>query len=75
VSRILQRLALEPAMLGGFATSILPALVVLGLFSVSGEQMAAIVVLINATVALLVRVKVQPSKSVVAAPVEQPAVS
>jgi hypothetical protein len=63
MSNALQRLAREPAMLGGFATSILPALVVLDAVSLNGEQMAAVVVLINATCALVVRLCVTPGKT------------
>ena len=63
MSNALQRLAREPAMLGGFATSILPALVVLDAVSLNGEQMAAVVVLINATCALVVRLCVTPGKA------------
>jgi hypothetical protein len=58
--KFLQRLAQEPALLGGFISSILPALVVLHVLSLTGEQIAAIVVLVNATVALLVRLVVTP---------------
>jgi hypothetical protein len=62
VSTILKRLASEPAVIGGFVASILPALVVLEVMSLTGEQIAAVVVLVNATVALLVRVCVTPHK-------------
>jgi hypothetical protein len=58
LSRFLQFVAKEPALFGGFATSVLPALTVLGLVSLSGEQIAQIVVLINAIVAVIVRFKV-----------------
>jgi hypothetical protein len=60
LSNILQRLAHEPAVIGGFAASILPALVVLDVLTLSGDQIAAILVLVNATVALLVRLLVTP---------------
>jgi hypothetical protein len=63
MSSPLQRMAREPAMLGAFATSILPALVVLNAVSLNGEQMAAVVVLINATCALIVRLCVTPGKA------------
>jgi len=60
LSTILQRLAQEPALIGGFFASILPALVVLGALTLSGDQIAAILVLVNAIVALLVRLLVTP---------------
>jgi hypothetical protein len=63
MSNTLNRLAREPAVLGGFATSILPALVVLNALSLNGEQTAAVVVLINATCALVVRLCVTPGKN------------
>jgi hypothetical protein len=63
MSSVLKRLAREPAMLGGFATSILPALVVLNAVSLNGEQIAAVIVLINATCALIVRLCVTPGKN------------
>jgi hypothetical protein len=60
LSNIAQRLAHEPAVIGGFVASILPALVVLGVLSLTGDQIAAVLVVVNATVALLVRLLVTP---------------
>jgi hypothetical protein len=58
LSRFLQFVSKEPALFGGFATSVLPALTALGVITLSGEQVAQIVVLINALVAVIVRFKV-----------------
>ena len=64
MSKFLQFLAKEPAMVGGFLSSILPALAALGLVSLSADQIATIVVLINGAVAIAVRFKVYAAPNV-----------
>ena len=75
MSRFLQFVSKEPALFGGFATSVLPALTALGVVSLSGEQVAQIVVLINALVAVLVRYKVYAVPNVPGPPPGAPAVA
>jgi hypothetical protein len=50
----------EPAALGSLVASLIPALVLLGVLPMNEEQMAAVVVAVNATVGFAVRLAVTP---------------
>jgi hypothetical protein len=58
---ILQRLAREPAAIGALLTSVLPALVVLGVITLDEQAIAAIVVIVNAITGFAVRLLVTPN--------------
>jgi hypothetical protein len=61
LKKVLKRVAQEPALVGGFVTTILPALVVLGVVTLNEQQIAAVLVIVNAIVALSVRLLVTPA--------------
>jgi hypothetical protein len=50
----------EPAALGSVVASLIPVLVLVHLLSLNEEQMAAVVVAVNTTVAFVVRLTVAP---------------
>lgn len=60
--RIIDRLAQEPAALGGVVASVLPALVVLNLVSLDDQAIGVVVVAVNALVGFIVRLHCAPHK-------------
>jgi hypothetical protein len=71
MSRILQRLALEPTAVGALVASILPALVAFGVVHIDQQTIAVLVVAVNATLGFFLRMLVTPASG--GPPPEQPA--
>lgn len=64
MSKFLELLAKEPALVGGLASSILPVLALFGVVTMSPEDIAKIVVGINSVVAVIVRFRVYAKPNV-----------
>ena len=62
LQRLLAFIAAEPAAVGALLSTVLPALVVLGVLQVDERTIAAVVVLINALVGFAVRLAVVPNR-------------
>jgi hypothetical protein len=60
MSRILQRLALEPTAVGALLASVLPALVAFGVLQMDQQTIAVLVVAVNATIGFFLRTLVTP---------------
>ena len=61
MSGTLQRLAREPAAIGAIVASVLPALVALGVLTLDEQAIGALVVAVNTSVGVVVRLVVTPS--------------
>ena len=65
---LLQRMASEPAAVGTLLASVLPAFVVLGVFTMDAETIGVLIVAVNAITGFGIRMLVTPSPSGRAAP-------
>ena len=64
---LLQRMAAEPAALGTLLASVLPAFVVLGVFTMDAETIGVLVVAVNAFAGFGIRMLVSPAPTAKAA--------
>jgi hypothetical protein len=66
--RFLDRLAREPAALGTLFSSVLPAMVVLGIVAMDAETIGVLVVAVNAISGFAIRMLVAPNAAVATVP-------